>query len=269
MSKLKSTQISYYGDDLYLINLYHMTDANGLTGIKSVRKFLSGAGGMIGGGIYFALTPEEAQHKASKKGVLIEALVLLRKVAVASRCVDNSLTVADLVAIGVDTIVSVGHKGGTEVVVRNPDQILFAWVVKGAPQEVIIPDPASDVRPECKYGKECYRHNLKHILAHKHSFPLALKEIPDLFKKQVAQCTNCGASASDPKHFQKYSHSYAVLQQMFNSRANVYPLPPCPFGPSSMCPCLGCMHGMCYVHIQEREGAPTHRFPPLLTFPSQ
>ena len=55
--------------------LYHQTDAETAEVILRTQRMKPGSGGLAGGGIYFATTPELTGHKAHKKGVILEATV--------------------------------------------------------------------------------------------------------------------------------------------------------------------------------------------------
>ena len=57
--------------------LYHQTDPPTAEIILATQQMKPGNGGLAGGGIYFATTPELTAHKAHKRGVILEATVQL------------------------------------------------------------------------------------------------------------------------------------------------------------------------------------------------
>jgi len=57
--------------------LYHQTDVATSKIILQTQQMKPGNGGVAGGGIYFATTPELTAHKAQKNGVILEATVAL------------------------------------------------------------------------------------------------------------------------------------------------------------------------------------------------
>lgn len=60
-----------------VITLFHVTCPDKAKEIAQSGKMIRGVKGMFGGGIYFALSTEIADHKAKNKGAVIEAGVLL------------------------------------------------------------------------------------------------------------------------------------------------------------------------------------------------
>ena len=104
--------------------LYHQTDdATAKIILKEGMK--PGNGGVAGGGIYFATTPELTGHKAHKKGVILEATVDLGRIHTLEAAGDPSMTPERLKAMNFESVciarpVSSGH----EYVVYDPKQVL-------------------------------------------------------------------------------------------------------------------------------------------------
>ena len=84
-----------------------------------------GSGGLAGGGIYFATTPELTGHKAHKKGVILEATVSLGKVLTLDATGDPDMTLRKLKSKGFDCV-CIARKvaSGQEYVVYDPEQVL-------------------------------------------------------------------------------------------------------------------------------------------------
>jgi len=113
--------------------LYHQTDdATAKIILKEGMK--PGNGGVAGGGIYFATTPELTGHKAHKKGVILEATVDLGRIHTLEADGDPSMTPQKLKAMGFESVciarpVSSGH----EYVVYDPKQVLsIRWHARAA-----------------------------------------------------------------------------------------------------------------------------------------
>ena len=107
--------------------LYHQTNATSFRLIEqSGLKMLRGSSGMAGGGIYFAVSKGDTDHKAHKKGVMLTCSVRLGKVKKIAVGGDVSVTFKSLQEEGFDSV-EIPRPGGTEYVVYNLDQ---ARVVK-------------------------------------------------------------------------------------------------------------------------------------------
>lgn len=106
--------------------LYHQTDQSSADAILKSNKMLRGSSGLAGGGIYFATTPSHTNHKAMKKGVILECDVALGRTYTTSSDGDSSLSFRKLLFmddIGFDSVV-IPRINGHEYVVYNHKQIL-------------------------------------------------------------------------------------------------------------------------------------------------
>jgi len=114
--------------------LYHQTDDATAKIILKTQQMRPGNGGVAGGGIYFATTPELTGHKAHKKGVILEATVDLGRIHTLEAAGDPSMTPERLKAKGFESVciarpVSSGH----EYVVYDPKQVLsIRWHARAA-----------------------------------------------------------------------------------------------------------------------------------------
>ena len=80
--------------------LYHQTDFATANIIIQTQKMKPGSGGLAGGGIYFATTPELTAHKAHKKGVILEATVALGRIHTLEAAGDPTMTLQKLNSLG-------------------------------------------------------------------------------------------------------------------------------------------------------------------------
>ena len=114
--------------------LYHQTDKKTADIIMKTQQMKPGSGGLAGGGIYFATTPELTGHKAHRHGVILEATVALGKIYTLEAAGDPSMTLQKLQSLGFDSVciarpVSSGH----EYVVYDPKQVLsIRWHARAA-----------------------------------------------------------------------------------------------------------------------------------------
>ena len=105
--------------------LYHQTSDAGATSIMRSQTMLKGRNGLAGGGIYFALTPKDTNHKAHKKGPILECFVKLGRVKEIPETGDSSISFDSLLREGYDSV-KIPRSGGVEYVVYNSDQVVCA-----------------------------------------------------------------------------------------------------------------------------------------------
>jgi hypothetical protein len=104
--------------------LYHQTDAETAEVILRTQRMKPGSGGLAGGGIYFATTPELTGHKAHKKGVILEATVALGKIHTLDAAGDPTMTLQKLKSMGFDSVcIARAVSSGHEYVVYDPGQV--------------------------------------------------------------------------------------------------------------------------------------------------
>lgn len=211
-SKITSKNYSISGHSDLVLKLYHVTDEAGIAGIHRTQMMKAGSKGMLGGGMYFAETPDQAKDKAKHRGFLLEVLVRVGWIIVLDREVNHGLTKDMLRAVGCDSVKSVGHNTGNEYVVYDPDQIIAAWIVEGVPDapKLVFPGPEGDDRPLCVYGKSCERCNPQHFVEHRHSCPPVFKvDLPAPGQRSLCpegqRCRN-----KSVEHFKSYSHPPCV-----------------------------------------------------------
>lgn len=107
--------------DKFILRLYHQTSPEAANAIVKSQQFRLGKDGFAGGGIYFALTPEETDRKAHVKGVILTADVRLGRVA-KIHGKEPGITAEYLAKNGIDSIYLV-RPTGSEYVVYYPDQV--------------------------------------------------------------------------------------------------------------------------------------------------
>ena len=104
--------------------LYHQTDDATAKIILETQQMRPGNGGVAGGGIYFATTPELTGHKAHKKGVILEATVALGKIHTLDAAGDPNMTLQKLKSMGFDSVcIARAVSSGHEYVVYDPGQV--------------------------------------------------------------------------------------------------------------------------------------------------
>ena len=104
--------------------LYHQTDISTAEIILRTQKMKPGSGGLAGGGIYFATTPEFTGHKAHKKGMILEATVALGRIHTLPRDGDPQMTLQKLKDLGFDSVcIARAVSSGQEYVVYDPNQV--------------------------------------------------------------------------------------------------------------------------------------------------
>lgn len=102
--------------------LYHQTSPQNAESIQKSNTMLPGSGGLAGGGIYFATTAEDTDHKALSRGVVLTADVRLGRVKTLDMNGDPTMTFERLEKEGYDSTM-IMRPGGIEYVVYNPDQV--------------------------------------------------------------------------------------------------------------------------------------------------
>ena len=105
--------------------LYHQTDKKTADIIMKTQQMKPGSGGLAGGGIYFATTPELTGHKAHRHGVILEATVALGRIHTLEAAGDPSMTLQNLQSLGFDSVcIARPVLRGQEYVVYDPKQVL-------------------------------------------------------------------------------------------------------------------------------------------------
>jgi hypothetical protein len=120
-------QCVYAGSTLHLegrlcggMLLYHCTDQSSADSICS-SNFRCGSDGITGGGIYFAVSVEDASRKARRKGVVLECEVDLGSVLDVEFNGDSSLNLARVRARGCNSVRI--PRNGTEYCVYEPSRV--------------------------------------------------------------------------------------------------------------------------------------------------
>jgi hypothetical protein len=104
--------------------LYHQTDFATANIIIQTQRMKPGSGGLAGGGIYFATTPELTAHKAHKKGVILEATVALGRIHTLEAAGDPTMTLQKLNSLGYNSVcIARAVSSGHEYVVYDPKQV--------------------------------------------------------------------------------------------------------------------------------------------------
>ena len=104
--------------------LYHQTDSFTANIIIQTQQMKPGSGGLAGGGIYFATTPELTAHKAHKKGVILEATVALGRIYTLEAAGDPAMTLQKLNSLGYNSVcIARAVSSGHEYVVYDPKQV--------------------------------------------------------------------------------------------------------------------------------------------------
>ena len=102
------------------ITLYHQTSQSAANAIISSQKMVCGTTGLAGGGIYFALSADDTNHKAKHKGVILQADVYLGN----SKKIQSNgeqINVLELYQSGYASILI--PRNGSEYVVYNSLQV--------------------------------------------------------------------------------------------------------------------------------------------------
>lgn len=95
--------------------LFHQTDAAAAAAIVASQKFMRGASGSAGGGIYFATSVEATARKAMSHGPVLQADVCLGNVKHISGT-DQHITFTHLRDEGFDSVKTTIFQSGTEYV---------------------------------------------------------------------------------------------------------------------------------------------------------
>ena len=114
--------------------LYHQTDKKTADIIMKTQQMKPGSGGLAGGGIYFATTPELTGHKAHRHGVILEATVALGRIHTLEANGDPNMTLQKLQSLGFDSVcIARQVSSGQEYVVYDPTQVLsINWIRENA-----------------------------------------------------------------------------------------------------------------------------------------
>ena len=102
--------------------LYHQTDAESAQRILDTGRMFRGFAGALGGGIYFAATPDDTKRKARRQGAILECSVRLGRIKEVTAC-DTTLTFTKLQRERFDSVLYQGFSSGPEYVVYNFDQV--------------------------------------------------------------------------------------------------------------------------------------------------
>jgi len=102
--------------------LYHQTSFSNALSILKDSKFNLSSSGMMGSGIYFAETPEDANRKATHAGAILKCTVKMGNM-VESNISDTSFTFESVLSNGYDSVKATFRKGN-EYVVYNSDQVV-------------------------------------------------------------------------------------------------------------------------------------------------
>ena len=102
--------------------LYHQTSSDAARVIKSSGKMYRGSSGLAGGGIYFAETPRDTEHKAQHHGEVLSCEVDLGRTLELGPDGDSSMTHTKLKSMGYDSVKITGRRGD-EYVVYNHAQV--------------------------------------------------------------------------------------------------------------------------------------------------
>ena len=101
--------------------LYHQTNSTCAKEILKTKKMKCGQTGYAGGGIYFAVSREDTNHKATRAGVILQCRVRLGNIKRITSP-DPSICFTQLQQEGYDSI-EIGGRRGVEHVVYNSDQV--------------------------------------------------------------------------------------------------------------------------------------------------
>ena len=104
--------------------LYHQTSRNVAKKIINSQRMIRGSNGIVGGGIYFAVSPADTDRKAHNNGVTLKCRVRLGKIKKieTSTQSDSDITHTNLLSSGYDSVL-VTYTSGNEHVVYNWDQV--------------------------------------------------------------------------------------------------------------------------------------------------
>eukprot|EP00929_Paragymnodinium_shiwhaense_P086954 TRINITY_DN47309_c0_g1_i1.p1 TRINITY_DN47309_c0_g1~~TRINITY_DN47309_c0_g1_i1.p1 ORF type:complete len:928 (+),score=93.15 TRINITY_DN47309_c0_g1_i1:69-2852(+) len=120
--------------------LYHQTDPEAAKKILDCGRMFRGAQGALGGGIYFAKTPEDTERKALKKGGILVCSVRLGRIKMLSE-LDTNITFTQLQRQKFDSVYFGGFTSGPEYVVYNFDQVTPLHIYQGRKKKTMDPAP--------------------------------------------------------------------------------------------------------------------------------
>lgn len=106
-------------DEGLTTTLYHQTSPGAARKIIASQRFCPGAGGLAGGGIYFATSKNHTAHKAHQTGATLQATVRLGRVKQIGKSGNRALKRPPA---GYDSIL-VDRDNGQEYVVYDPSQV--------------------------------------------------------------------------------------------------------------------------------------------------
>ncbi len=112
--------------------LYHQTSHRNAKGILKDQEMRLGAYGLAGGGIYFATSVQDTEHKALNKGVILACDVKLGKIKRITK-LGGDYDLQTLVREGYDSVLI--PRNGDELVVYHPEQVVTIRVVKDKPTD--------------------------------------------------------------------------------------------------------------------------------------
>ena len=125
LEQMRNARIVNTGGSPGGTKLYHQTDAATANIILRTQHMKPGSGGLAGGGIYFATTPELTGHKAHRTGVILEVTVALGRIHTLDANGDPNMTLQKLKALGFDSVcIARPVSSGQEYVVYDPEQVL-------------------------------------------------------------------------------------------------------------------------------------------------
>jgi hypothetical protein len=102
---------------------FHATNASAARAIVESQTFLCGRGGMVGAGIYFAVSEQDARRKQQHGGdVLLSAMVRLGQQHVVAAGGDSTICAKTLAYMGKDSVMLL-RENGYEYVVYQSDQV--------------------------------------------------------------------------------------------------------------------------------------------------
>jgi len=122
LSKKKAHQIGN------VKTLYHQTSRENAKKILNKNTMYPGNFGLAGGGIYFATTIEDTNHKAHSKGVVLECQVALGNCKTLGMLGEHQLNVKQLYQDGYHSVLI--PRSGDEYVVYSPSQVLKITKIK-------------------------------------------------------------------------------------------------------------------------------------------
>lgn len=105
------------------VTLYHQTSPENAERILQSQTMIKGTSGMAGGGIYFAASPHDTNHKAKHTGCILRAEVILGNVLRLPKNGLSHITYEWLQERGYDSV-QIPRDNGTEYVVYHSSQVV-------------------------------------------------------------------------------------------------------------------------------------------------